>query len=122
MKDSIHNVHIVDERVLITPDELKAKLPLEQPLRQNIERFRQEIADIVHRRDKRYWWCVVSVPFTIFLRQLSMQKIAGIVGRIERSTIYRDAFILKPRTTVGWKGLINDPNLMGRLMLKRGYI
>jgi len=45
-KDSIHNVHIVDEKVLITPDELKAKLPLENPLRQNIERYRQEIAEI----------------------------------------------------------------------------
>ncbi len=53
MKDSIHNVHIVTEKVLITPAQLKAVLPLKTEFRHQIETHRQEIADIIHKKDRR---------------------------------------------------------------------
>ncbi|MEH8137136.1 3-deoxy-7-phosphoheptulonate synthase [Gallibacterium anatis] len=121
-KDSIHNVHIVDERVLITPDELKAKLPLEQPLRQNIERFRQEIADIVHRRDKRL--LVVCGPCSIHDIPAAIEyakKLQALSEELkDQLYIVMRVYFEKPRTTVGWKGLINDPNLDGTFDVEKG--
>lgn len=52
-QDSLHNVNIVDEKVLLTPAELKAELPLPEYLRKQIETSRREISDIIHKRDQR---------------------------------------------------------------------
>ncbi|MFC0323985.1 3-deoxy-7-phosphoheptulonate synthase [Gallibacterium melopsittaci] len=121
-KDSIHNVHIVDEKVLITPDELKAKLPLENPLRQNIERYRQEIADIVHRRDKRL--LVVCGPCSIHDIPAALEyaeKLKKLSDEVkDQLYIVMRVYFEKPRTTVGWKGLINDPNLDGTFDVEKG--
>lgn len=121
-KDSIHNVNIVDEKVLITPDELKAKLPLENPLRANIKRYRKEIADIVHHRDHRL--LVVCGPCSIHDIPAAVeyaQKLQALAEELkDQLYIVMRVYFEKPRTTVGWKGLINDPNLDGTFDVEKG--
>lgn len=52
-QDSLHNVNIANEKVLLTPAELKAEFPLPEHLRKQIETSRREISDIIHKRDPR---------------------------------------------------------------------
>ncbi len=52
-KDSLNNINISDEQILITPDELKAKFPLNDAEQRDIAQARATIADIIHGRDDR---------------------------------------------------------------------
>ena len=68
-KDALNNVHITDEQVLITPDQLKAEFPLSVAQEAQIEHSRQTISDIIAGR--ACWWYVVLVLFTILKPPLS---------------------------------------------------
>ncbi|VTP74942.1 Phospho-2-dehydro-3-deoxyheptonate aldolase, Tyr-sensitive [Leclercia adecarboxylata] len=52
-KDALNNVHISDEHVLITPDQLKAEFPLSVEQEAQIAPLRQTISDIIAGRDPR---------------------------------------------------------------------
>ena len=62
-KDALNNVHITDEQVLITPDQLKAAFPLSAAQEAQIEHSRQTISDIIAGRDPRL--LVVCGPCSI---------------------------------------------------------
>lgn len=121
-KDSIHNVHIVSEKVLITPAELKAKLPLPTALRTQIETHRREISDIIHKKDNRL--LVVIGPCSIHdpLAALDYAKRLKVLSEQLKDQIYivMRVYFEKPRTTVGWKGLINDPKIDGTFDVEHG--
>ena len=121
-KDSIHNVRIVDEKVLITPAELKQKLPLPQGLRGQIETHRREISDIIHKKDKRL--LVVIGPCSVHdpLAALDYGKRLKALADELKDELYivMRVYFEKPRTTVGWKGLINDPKIDGSFDVEHG--
>ena len=52
-KDALNNVHITDEQVLITPDQLNAEIPLSVSQKAHIEHSHQTISDIITGRDPR---------------------------------------------------------------------
>lgn len=62
-KDVLNNVHIQDEQVLITPQQLKDKLPVSESALSFIEQSRKTVADIIHKRDHRL--LVVCGPCSI---------------------------------------------------------
>ena len=121
-KDSIHNVRIVDEKVLITPAELKQKLLLPQVLRGQIETHRREISDIIHKKDKRL--LVVIGPCSVHdpLAALDYGKRLKALADELKDELYivMRVYFEKPRTTVGWKGLINDPKIDGSFDVEHG--
>lgn len=121
-KDSIHNVRIVDEKVLITSAELKQKLPLPQVLRGQIETHRREISDIIHKKDKRL--LVVVGPCSVHdpLAALDYGKRLKALADELKDELYivMRVYFEKPRTTVGWKGLINDPKIDGSFDVEHG--
>lgn len=121
-KDTIHNVHIVDQKVLMTPAELKEKLPLTPDLRKQIETYRKEISDIVHKKDNRL--LVVCGPCSIHDTQAALEyakKLKALSERVaDQLYIVMRVYFEKPRTTVGWKGLINDPHLDGTFDVEAG--
>lgn len=73
-KSELSNINISDEQVLITPEQLKAKLPLSHQARQFIQHSRQTIANIIHKKITVYWWCAVLALFMILMRQKSTQS------------------------------------------------
>ncbi len=83
---------------------------------------RQEVADILHGRDERV--LVVVGPCSIHDPQSGLeyaQKLAGVVDDYRDSLcIVMRVYFEKPRTTVGWKGLINDPGLDGSYRINDG--
>ncbi|WP_111741992.1 3-deoxy-7-phosphoheptulonate synthase [Leminorella richardii] len=121
-KDKLNNVNISAEQVLVTPEELKQKYPLSQEDEMNISAARQTIADILHGRDRRL--LVVCGPCSIHDPQAALdyarrlKKLAD--STKDRLFIVMRVYFEKPRTTVGWKGLINDPHMDGSFDVEYG--
>ena len=110
-KDALNNVHIADEQILITPQELKAKFPLTAAQEAQIAASRQTIADIIAGRDPRL--LVVCGPCSIHDTEAALEyarQLQTLSAQLkDQLYIVMRVYFEKPRTTVGWKGLINDP-------------
>ncbi|MEF1279353.1 3-deoxy-7-phosphoheptulonate synthase [Vibrio fortis] len=121
-KSELSNVNIIDEQVLITPDELKAKLPLSDNARRFIQESRQTIANIIHKKDHRM--LVVCGPCSIHDVEAAKEYAKRLKALSEELSdqlyIVMRVYFEKPRTTVGWKGLINDPHLDGTFDIEHG--
>ena len=119
---SSNNIHVNAEHVLITPEALRAELPLPEAGREFVQQSRKTISDIIHKRDPRL--LVISGPCSVhdveaakdYARQLKVlhNKYQGSLFVVMR------VYFEKPRTTVGWKGLINDPHMDGSFDVETG--
>jgi 3-deoxy-7-phosphoheptulonate synthase len=111
-----------DADELVLPYALKQKLPLSAEAGAFIKRTRSEIADIVHGRDDRLV-CVVG-PCSIHDRDVAIaygQRLKEMVDEFQNELlVIMRVYFEKPRTTVGWKGLINDPDLNGTFDINKG--
>ncbi|AWL12350.1 3-deoxy-7-phosphoheptulonate synthase [Saliniradius amylolyticus] len=121
-KDTVSNVHVSSEQVLVTPDELAREMPISDKARSAIEQSRKTIADIIHRRDHRM--LVVCGPCSIHDVEAAKEYALKLKQLHEetKDTLYvvMRVYFEKPRTTVGWKGLINDPHLDGTFDIEHG--
>ncbi|EAR54696.1 3-deoxy-7-phosphoheptulonate synthase [Photobacterium sp. SKA34] len=121
-KDQLNNVHIEDESVLITPAKLKQDLSVSKQALSFVEQSRQTIADIIHKRDHRL--LVVCGPCSI--HDVEQAKAYGHKLKLLAEELSDQLYIVmrvyfeKPRTTVGWKGLINDPYINGSFAVEEG--
>ncbi len=112
-KDILYNTNVASERVLISPADLKRHLPLHRKGEETVWRARRVIRDILKRHDHRL--LVVAGPCSIhdidaakdYARRL--KRLHDDLG--ETLYILMRIYFEKPRTTVGWKGLINDPRM-----------
>lgn len=107
------NVNIISEEKIISPSELKRDLPLPLELENMILKSRMEIADAISGKDKRP--VVIIGPCSIHDPESALEYAKRVAEMREK---YGDKIIIimrvyfeKPRTTVGWKGLIYDPKL-----------
>ncbi|WP_281351007.1 3-deoxy-7-phosphoheptulonate synthase [Budvicia diplopodorum] len=121
-KDKLNNVNISAEQILVTPEELKAKYPLSLNDEAKITAARQTIADILHGRDKRL--LVVCGPCSIHDTEAALEYAARLKKLADETKdslfIVMRVYFEKPRTTVGWKGLINDPHMDGSFDMEHG--
>ena len=109
-------------RPLITPALLHERLPVSEPAQALVEQARGEIADVLHGRDDRL--VVVVGPCSIHDHAQALEYAARLKPladelRGELVTVMR-VYFEKPRTTVGWKGYINDPHLDGSFAINEG--
>ena len=118
----LSDLNIEDYQVVISPSALKAELPLPEDARQFITESRQTVKNILDGTDKRLF--MVVGPCSIHDTALALdyakrlKQLADAV-RDEIFVIMR-VYFEKPRTTVGWKGLINDPHLNGSFDIETG--
>lgn len=121
-QDILHNINIDDEEILITPAQLKLAYPISNKLSQQIEKSRIIIADIIHRRDNRQ--LIIVGPCSIHDPQAAIdygKKLKALSEKLEdKLYIVMRVYFEKPRTTIGWKGLINDPKLNGSFDIETG--
>ncbi len=109
----IENLNVFEEVPIITPDELKRLYPLTDHTTKTILDGQNTVKRILHRKDKRL--LVVVGPCSIHDIEaakeyaLKLKKLADEVS----DTLYlvMRVYFEKPRTTVGWQGLMNDPYL-----------
>ena len=104
---------IATQRTLATPSEIKARHPANDTVLKGVAEARRRIKDILERRDPRL--LVVVGPCSIHDPRAALDY-AGRLSRLAaetRDTLYlvMRAYFEKPRTSTGWKGLINDPYL-----------
>ncbi|HIE9263879.1 TPA: 3-deoxy-7-phosphoheptulonate synthase AroF [Klebsiella pneumoniae] len=121
-KDALNNVHITDEHVLMTPEQLKAEFPLSVEQEAQIAHARQTISDIIAGRDPRL--LVVCGPCSIHDPEAAIEyarRFKALAAEVSDSLyLVMRAYFEKPRTTVGWKGLINDPHMDGSFDVEGG--
>ncbi len=120
--NAVHNINVASQDVLISPEQLKASLPLSEPARDMVTRSRQVIWDILDRRDPRIF--VVVGPCSIHDPEAALDYARRLRALAEelQDTLYivMRVYFEKPRTTVGWKGLINDPHLDDSFKIEEG--
>jgi 3-deoxy-7-phosphoheptulonate synthase len=116
------DLRIREIRELLPPDELMRRHPATSRTNSTVTRTRASFHEIVHGRDDRL--AVVIGPCSIHDVDGAMEYASRLVRQRER---FRDTleiimrvYFEKPRTTVGWKGLINDPDLDGSFDINRG--
>jgi 3-deoxy-7-phosphoheptulonate synthase len=122
MTDELYNVNVASSELLPTPQQIKDELPASDRAQRCVLGARATIRDILDRRDPRLF--VVVGPCSIHdleaardyagrLRSLAPQ-VAGTLKLVMR------VYFEKPRTTIGWKGLINDPDMDDSFHIERG--
>ncbi|WP_417614564.1 3-deoxy-7-phosphoheptulonate synthase [Oceanisphaera sp.] len=121
-KDTLNNIRIHSEKVMITPAELKAKLPISQPALDFIGQARQTLSNIIQRKDHRLM--VICGPCSIHDVDAAKEYATRLKKLHDEYSdslyIVMRVYFEKPRTTVGWKGFINDPHLDGSFDIEQG--
>jgi 3-deoxy-7-phosphoheptulonate synthase len=122
MDSQLYNVNVVARTILPTPAEIKAELPLEAAVEQHVLRSRRTIQNIIDGRDPRLFVVVgpCSVHDTGAAHEYA-RRLRGLADAVaDTLVLVMRVYFEKPRTTVGWKGLINDPHLDGSYDINTG--
>jgi 3-deoxy-7-phosphoheptulonate synthase len=109
------NLRVAEVKRLVPPVQLKERLPLSKAANQTVVQGREAVQRILDGADSRL--LVVVGPCSIH-EETSTLEYAGRLNALreqtsERLCILMRVYFEKPRTTIGWKGLIYDPNLDG---------
>ncbi|MCH2558949.1 MAG: 3-deoxy-7-phosphoheptulonate synthase [Alcanivorax sp.] len=118
----LDDLNIESQDVLITPRALKEKLPLSDQAADTVYRGRQQIRDILDRKDPRLF--VVIGPCSIHDPKAAMEyaeRLKTLAAKVDDALfLVLRVYFEKPRTTVGWKGLINDPYMNDSFKVEDG--
>ncbi|XBW35453.1 hypothetical protein QEN19_001023 [Hanseniaspora menglaensis] len=110
------------EELKYAPDQLQNKYPISDAGKLNILRAREEVSKIISGEDDRL--VIVVGPCSIHDPKAAIEyshKLAKLAKELEKDlVIIMRAYLEKPRTTVGWKGLINDPDLNNSYQINKG--
>ena len=116
------NTRIIDRQKVPAPYELVNKHPISDEISKLVYGTRNEISQILHNKDDRL--LVVSGPCSIHDTESALEYASWLKTQSDK---YKDNLLIvmrvyleKPRTTVGWKGLINDPDLDGSYKISKG--
>lgn len=113
MTQAVENINIRSQDVLVTPKDLKKEIPVSNAALKTITDGRSTIQNILDRKDHRI--LVVIGPCSIHDIKAAkdyanrLKTLAKEVG--DTLFVVMRVYFEKPRTTTGWKGLINDPYL-----------
>jgi len=122
MSQLLDNVNVLAQERLETPESLKTQLPLSRDAQKFVARARRKIQDVIHRRDHRM--IVVVGPCSIHDPLAAIEyaeRLKEFAPQVESSLLLiMRAYFEKPRTTTGWKGLINDPYLDDSFKVQEG--
>ncbi len=118
----LSDLNIDDYQVVITPTELKKELPLPGPVRDLVAQSRETVKNILDGKDDRLF--AVIGPCSIHDTDLALEygkRLKALADQVsDHIVIIMRVYFEKPRTTVGWKGLINDPHLNGSFDIETG--
>ena len=122
MNYSTDNTRIVDRKKVPAPYELVNKYPINDEISKLVYGTRNEISQILHHKDDRIF--VVVGPCSIHDPQSAIEyaKRLSIENKkfSENILLVMRVYFEKPRTTVGWKGLINDPDINETYNIAKG--
>lgn len=121
-KPDIDDVNIKSIQTLVTPAELKSELPLSDIASQTVLKGRDTIRNILDGSDKRLF--VVIGPCSIHDPKAAHEyadRLKALSEKVKDSLyLVMRVYFEKPRTTIGWKGLINDPDMNDSFNIEKG--
>jgi 3-deoxy-7-phosphoheptulonate synthase len=122
MKYRTDDIRIQEIKELLPPEKLLADFPSTEKAAKTVYETRQEIHRILHGADDRL--LLITGPCSIHDPKAAKEYASRLKEAKERCVadllIVMRVYFEKPRTTVGWKGLINDPNLDGSFQINDG--
>ena len=125
MKNKIHlteDLRVTALKKLVTPANLKEALPLGKELTEKVLADRETVRNIIHLEDPRL--LVVVGPCSIHDPEAALdyaRRLAKLAERIkDKYFVVMRVYFEKPRTTIGWKGFINDPHLDNSCDMEHG--
>jgi 3-deoxy-7-phosphoheptulonate synthase len=118
----IYNVNVMSQDVLLTPEELKQRVPMTPKGQKTVLEGRVAVENILDRKDHRFMVvvgpCSIHDPVAALDYAQRLKRLADDVS----DTLYlvMRVYFEKPRTTTGWKGLINDPHMNDSFDIEEG--
>src|SRR5690606_2119647 len=110
------------QEILISPEKIKQELPITESAAQTVTHGREQVRNILDRKDPRL--IVVVGPCSIHDPKAAIdyaERLKKLADKVKDSLlIVMRVYFEKPRTTVGWKGLINDPYLNDSFKIQDG--
>jgi 3-deoxy-7-phosphoheptulonate synthase len=122
MQEPVADLHVSSNLTLPAPIELIQRLPATEADTEFIARSRREIRDIIFGKDPRFLVIVgpCSIHDVASGREYA-ERLAKLAAKVnDKILLVMRVYFEKPRTTVGWKGLIMDPRLDGSNRIEEG--
>ncbi|KAG1450287.1 hypothetical protein G6F46_010570 [Rhizopus delemar] len=121
-KSPTDDLRIQGYNALLTPNYIKEEFPLTEKSMETIAKARKEIQDIIAKKDDRVFVIVgpCSIHDTVAAKEYAKLLLEAKQKYQDELVIIMRAYFEKPRTTVGWKGLINDPDIDGSFKINKG--
>ena len=121
-KVNLYNINVISQELLPTPMEVKQALPLSAKAEETIVTGRKTVCNILDQKDPRLF--IVVGPCSIHDTQAALdyaRRLKSLADKVS-DTLYiiMRVYFEKPRTTVGWKGLINDPYMDDSFHIEKG--
>ena len=116
------DINVVETRALPSPAALLAELPKTEAQAEFVTRTRRDIHRVIFTDDRRF--LLIIGPCSIHDLDAGRdyaRRLAALAREVnDRVMIVMRVYFEKPRTTTGWKGLINDPHLDGTYDIDTG--
>ncbi len=116
------DLHVVETRPLVPPALLHRELPISERGSRTVQLARERIKAILHAGDQRL--LVIVGPCSVHDVEAAREYASAIAEAQRRHhedlEVVMRVYFEKPRTTVGWKGMINDPHLDGSYDINTG--
>jgi len=122
MQERLQNINVLSSELLPTPEQVKLDLPLPPAAEEFVYRSRSALRRILDREDPRLFVVVgpCSIHDTAAAREYAV-RLQGLARRVEGTMfVLMRVYFEKPRTTIGWKGLINDPDMDDSFHIEKG--
>nr|WP_278800950.1 3-deoxy-7-phosphoheptulonate synthase [Bifidobacterium pullorum] len=120
----IVNRRVVEIEPLPTPAQVLADMPLSETAQRVVVESRDAIRGVLHGRDDRL--LVIVGPCSVHDPRAALdyaRRLSALNGKLkDELLIVMRVYFEKPRTTVGWKGLINDPDIDGSHNIRKGLL
>ena len=118
----VDDLNVLSEETLITPFELKERVPTSEHALETVSKGRLTIKNILQRNDKRL--LIIVGPCSIHDTEAALDyaaRLKQLAAEVSDSLyLVMRVYFEKPRTTVGWKGFINDPYLNDSFNIHEG--
>lgn len=118
----VEDLNIGSITPLITPDQLKKEMPISDQAVACVQQGRQTVRDILDRKDHRIFLVVGPCSIHDVDAAKDYAQRLKVLAEEVSDTLYlvMRVYFEKPRTTVGWKGLINDPFMNDTFKIQEG--
>jgi 3-deoxy-7-phosphoheptulonate synthase len=124
LRAKAQDTHVAGSEILITPKRVKTLLPGNRKAYETVLKGRREVEAILEHKDKRLFVvvgpCSIHDPQAAYEYATKLKKLSSMVQ--STMLLIMRVYFEKPRTTIGWKGLINDPGMDDSFNIEKGIL